>query len=148
MPTLQKTLGTRKFTTEALNTLAFRLLSAGLSFHGTGSLTSTAVKSTGRPLLERPGWIVDATLGWKSPHHRRRGQMRLTVVDDIPSASLATGPRRLDGYARVDVSTSMALTARLRLRLAVDNLFDADYDDVVGIPAPGVLPRVGLQGEL
>lgn len=133
---------------EGLELTAAAILPAGLSFHGTGSLTSTEVKSTGRPLLERPGWIVDATLGWESPHHRRRGQMRLTVVDDIPSASLATGPRRLDGYARVDVSTSMPLTARLRLRLAVDNLLDADYDDAVGIPAPGALPRVGLQGEL
>lgn len=133
---------------EGLELSAATTLPAGLSLHCTGSLTSTEVESTGRPLLERPEWIVDATLGWESPRQRRRGQMRLTVVDDIPSASLATGPRRLDGYVRLDVSASMPLTDRLRLQVAVDNLFDSEYDDAVGIPAAGVLPRLRLHGEM
>ena len=38
MPTLQKTLGIREYTTEALNTLSFRLLSAGLSFQKEGDI--------------------------------------------------------------------------------------------------------------
>lgn len=79
---------------------------------------------------------------------QRRARLRLSIVDEIPSASVATGPRRLASYARVDVGASMPLTERVRLHAVVDNLFNTDYDDAVGIKAPGILPRMGLLGEL
>ncbi len=132
---------------EGLEFTAVATLPAGLKLNSSGSLTSTEVESTGRPLLERPEWIVDTSLEWES-RHRHQARLRLSVVDDIPSASLATGPRRLGGCARVDASGSIPLTDRVRFRVAVDNLFDTEYDHAVGVRAPGILPRVGLRGEL
>lgn len=132
---------------EGLELTAVATLPADLTLSSSGSLTSTEVEATRRPLLERPEWIVDTALEWESPH-RHQARLRLSVVDDIPSASLATGPHRLDGYVRVDASGSIPLTERVRFRVAVDNLFDTEYDHAVGVRAPGILPRVGLHGEL
>jgi len=132
---------------QGLELTAVATLPAGLTLSSSGSLTSTEVKATKDPLLERPEWIVDTALEWKS-RHGHQARLRLSVVDDIPSASLATGPRRLGGYARVDASGSIPLTDRVRFRVAVDNLFDTEYDHAVGVRAPGILPRVGLHGKL
>jgi len=132
--------------TEGIELTAAALLSAALSLNGTASLTSSEIQATGRALLERPQWIVDTALEWES--HQRRARLRLSIVDEIPSASVTTGPRRLDSYARIDVAASMPLTERFRLRAAVDNLFNTDYDDAVGIKAAGILPRIRLLGQL
>ena len=53
MPTLQKTLGTREFTTEALNTLSFRLLSSGLSFQKEGDIVYQLLDQRGRLLISQ-----------------------------------------------------------------------------------------------
>ena len=53
MPTLQKTLGTREYTTEALNTLSFRLLSAGLSFQKESDLVYQLLDQRGRLLISQ-----------------------------------------------------------------------------------------------
>ena len=132
---------------EGLELTVAATLPAGLTLNSSASLTSTEVEATGRPLLERPEWIVETALEWES-RRRHQARLRLTVVDDIPSASLATGPRRLDRYARLDASGSIPLTERIRFRVAVDNLLDTDYDHAVGVRAPGILPRVALRGEL
>ena len=126
---------------------AMASLPAGLSLNGTASLATTEIEATGERLLERPEWILDTALDWQSGRgHRAR--VRVTVVDAIPSASVATGPSRLEGYARVDGSLSLPLDGRVRLQVAIDNVLDADYDLAVGAPAAGITPRVGLRGEL
>ena len=53
MPTLQKTLGTREFTTEALNTLSFRLLASGLSFQRESDLVYQLLDQRGRLLISQ-----------------------------------------------------------------------------------------------
>jgi outer membrane cobalamin receptor len=37
------------------------------------------------------------------------------------------------------------LTPHWRLFLAVGNLFDADYEEAIGFPAPSVRPRGGVR---
>ena len=53
MPTLQKTLGTRLYTTEALNVLSFRLLSSGLSFQKEGDIVYQLLDQRGRLLISQ-----------------------------------------------------------------------------------------------
>jgi outer membrane cobalamin receptor len=36
----------------------------------------------------------------------------------------------------------------LALKLGVDNLFDAHYEDVVGFPTPGAIVRGGISASL
>jgi outer membrane receptor protein involved in Fe transport len=37
------------------------------------------------------------------------------------------------------------LNAHWQFFLVVDNLFDADYQEALGFPAPGITPRGGVQ---
>ena len=56
-------------------------------------------------------------------------------------SSIPTGEQRLDAWNRVDLNVQWRATSRLRLALAVDNLLDAGYEEVIGFPAPGIRPR-------
>ena len=53
MPTLTKTIGTREFTLEALNTLSFRLLSSGLSYIKETDLVYQLLDQRGRLLISQ-----------------------------------------------------------------------------------------------
>lgn len=110
------------------------------------SLASTEIDGSGEALLERPEWTAAATLGW-SGEFRVRGQLRVLVVDDVPSSSLPTGDQTLDGYFRVDLSTSTRLGDGVELVVAIENLLDEEYFDAIGLPAAGIAPRVGVRAQ-
>jgi hypothetical protein len=44
----------------------------------------------------------------------------------------------------VDANLRWSATPQLTVALAVDNLFDAAYEDAIGFPAPGLRPRLGV----
>jgi outer membrane receptor protein involved in Fe transport len=51
----------------------------------------------------------------------------------------------LDGYFRVDTSLTWQATEALSVGLAIDNLFDKEYQEAVGFPAAGIRGRVGAR---
>ena len=84
MPTLQKTLGTREFTTEALNVLSFRLLSSGLSFQKEGDIVYQLLDQRGRLLISQvaPNFqvgqaIFELYVPFFSRNSRSRSHIRL-----------------------------------------------------------------------
>ena len=74
-------------------------------------------------------------------------QVTLTalVVGQNLDFAVPTGERMLDAYGRVDLAAIWTLNAHWQFFLAVDNLFDADYQEAIGFPAPGITPRGGVQ---
>ncbi|RME31244.1 MAG: TonB-dependent receptor [Candidatus Zixiibacteriota bacterium] len=76
-------------------------------------------------------------------------QKRWSVGMDIVAAfnthadSLGT-PVILDDYVVANTHGIIRLTRNLRLKLAVDNLFDTKYETVSGYPMPGINFRTGL----
>ena len=60
-------------------------------------------------------------------------------------SSIPTGDVELDPYARFDLALTLKAHENVELFAAVDNLFDAGYEQFVGFPAPGISPRGGIQ---
>src|SRR5215510_532999 len=92
------------------------------------------------------------------PHdHHSRGQCyrSANISYDVPCmgaisyqktfASALTRARTLDAYARVDLAVNWTLTRHCQVFVAVDNLFDAAYEEFIGFPAPGVSPHAGIR---
>jgi outer membrane cobalamin receptor len=63
----------------------------------------------------------------------------------VPDSSIPTGPKTLDAYARVDLAVNWTLTRHWQVFVAVDNLFNANYEEFIGFPAPSVSPRAGVR---
>jgi vitamin B12 transporter len=66
-------------------------------------------------------------------------------VGKVLDSSIPTGDRRLDDYVRVDLAMTWKPEPNWEYFLAVDNLFDADYEEAVGFPSPGIVPRIGVK---
>ena len=65
-------------------------------------------------------------------------------VGETYDTAVPTGGLELDAYHRVDANLRWSATPQLTVVLAVDNLFDAAYEDAIGFPAPGLRPRLGV----
>jgi iron complex outermembrane receptor protein/vitamin B12 transporter len=102
------------------------------------------VQNSDRELLQRPRWRGGAAVRWE-PAARWRAEFEWLYVGETLDNSIPTGLRRLDAWNRFDLSASWAATSRLRVSLAVDNVFAADYAEAVGFRAPGVRPRLGFR---
>ena len=108
------------------------------------SYTETDIKGTTEELRNRPEW-------------RGGVNTRMQIKEDILSnldilyvgksldSSIATGDRNLDDYIRVDIATLWKLRANWELSIAIDNLFDADTEEAIGFPSPGIRGRLGLR---
>jgi outer membrane cobalamin receptor len=66
------------------------------------------------------------------------------IVGSVKDSSEPTDNVTLDAWGRVDLSVSWRVREHLSLYLEIDNLFDSNYEEVVGFRAPGSRPRVGV----
>ncbi|HSJ96640.1 MAG TPA: TonB-dependent receptor, partial [Myxococcota bacterium] len=74
-----------------------------------------------------------------------RGGGRSVVRDVDPSFGSFGGVFDAPGYASWDAGASWAVTAPLRVVFRVTNLFDRQYEETLGYPAPGRGAFVGLR---
>ena len=70
---------------------------------------------------------------------------RLLYVGRVLDSSIPTGDVRLGDYLRADIAATWMPRLNLAVTLAVDNLFDADYQEAVGFPASGIRPRLSAR---
>ena len=61
--------------------------------------------------------------------------------------SLALGLTTIEAYSRFDFRSRVALTRSLEAYVAAENLFDRQYEEVLGYPALGRSVRVGISWE-
>lgn len=113
-----------------------------LKFHLT--YLDTEVKGSDAILRGRPEWRGGAVVDWEFVP-RWRWVTSVLALDEFYESSVPTGGVWLDGYVRVDSTLSWQATEKLRIGLAVDNLFDEDYEEAVGFPAAGTRGRLGAK---
>jgi vitamin B12 transporter len=102
--------------------------------------TGTDIENSADELRNRPEWRAGITTTWE-PRPRLLLTLGVLHVGEVFDASIPTGNRILDDYQRVDVSGTWSFLSGLSLSLAVDNLLDAEYQEAIGFPAPGLRVR-------
>lgn len=105
------------------------------------------IVDTEEELRNRPEWRGGVVVGWR-PSPSVTVNVDARYVGRVLDSSIPTGDRYLAPYTRVDLAMTWK-TARppWRYILAVDNVFDADYEEAVGFPRAGITPRIGLQAD-
>jgi outer membrane cobalamin receptor len=102
------------------------------------------IKGTNEPLRNRPEWRGGFSIRWR-PLTKLDVLLKALFVGEVQDSSIPTGDVTLDPYARVDLAVHWTVNSTLAVQLAVENLFDADYEEFVGFPAPGINPRLGVR---
>ncbi len=122
-------------------------ITGAVSVSAHATYTDTEIVGSDEQLRGRPEWKAGAQLfyqikpGWSFA-------AEYLWVDEVIEASRHTGQNidyQLDGYQTVDIALAWQLSTPLALELSVSNLFDEDYQQAVGFPAPGIFPRLALE---
>lgn len=111
-----------------------------------GNLTyaETDIRETEEELRNRPEWWGGLSVLWQ-PLGKFKISLSAVFVGESLDSSIPTGDVELDPYARFDLALTLKAHENVELFAAVDNLFDAGYEQFVGFPAPGISPRGGIQ---
>jgi outer membrane cobalamin receptor len=115
-----------------------------LDFNGNLTFTDTDIRRTRDDLLNRPRWRGALTLAW-APVKSVTIRASALIVGSVKDSSEPTGDVTLDPWGRVDLSASWRVREHLSLYLEIDNLFDSNYEEVIGLRAPGIRPRAGVR---
>jgi outer membrane cobalamin receptor len=104
----------------------------------------TDIEDSEAQLRNRPKWRGGFGIHWR-PLSVLDINLQALFVGDALDASIPTGERELDAYTRVDLAVTWRVTSTWEIFLAIDNLFDEDYEEAIGFPAPGIFPRGGVR---
>jgi outer membrane cobalamin receptor len=106
--------------------------------------TETDIEDTTEELRNRPEWRGGINLNWNL-HQDLSLNTAVLYVGEVLDSSIPTGDRMLDDYIRVDVAGTWQPRTNVEFGLAIDNLFDTDYEENIGFPAPGIQARVSTR---
>jgi vitamin B12 transporter len=112
----------------------------GWGAHASYTLTDSEDGATGRLLPRRPRHRAVVAGDW-SPARRLRVHAVLVAVRDRIDFDGA----RLSDYERLDAVLDRDLTPRIGAYLRVENLLDADLEEVAGYTSPGATAILGLR---
>ncbi|MEW6143506.1 MAG: TonB-dependent receptor [Thermodesulfobacteriota bacterium] len=115
-----------------------------LRLNGSVSYADSDIKGTDEPLRNRPRWWGELTLVY-NPSASVTFSLDAVFTGSVPDSSVPTGDVTLDPYDVYNVALTWAPGDWISLYVAVDNLFNEEYEQYVGFPAPGVSPRAGLR---
>lgn len=115
-----------------------------LRFNSHLTYVDSDIKDSPAELRNRPRWRGGFDINWRALPVLSLNLALLAVGDSLDLA-VPTGERELDAYARVDVAATWTFKPNWELFLAVDNILDADYEEAIGFPAPGINPRGGVR---
>jgi outer membrane cobalamin receptor len=104
----------------------------------------TDIEGTGEELRNRPKWRGGFTALWR-PFSSLVVNVETLYVGRSLDSSIPTGDRYLDAYTRANLAMTWSVSPKWRYSLAVDNLFNTDYEEAIGFPAPGISLRAGWQ---
>lgn len=116
-----------------------------LGFTSHLTYVKTDIKGSDAQLRNRPEWRGGFAIRWQALP-MLQVHLKALFVGEVQDASI---PRpditTLDAYARVDLAVNWTINPTWLVFLTVDNLFDADYEEFIGFPAPGINPRLGVR---
>ncbi|MBN1672409.1 MAG: TonB-dependent receptor [Kiritimatiellae bacterium] len=117
---------------------------SGLRCQASVTWAQTNIRGTDEELRNRPDLRGSLSMRW-TPADPLELALKTVYVGDVLDSSVPTGDVELDPYLRTDLAATWRAGEHWRLFVAVDNLFDAKYEEYVGFEAPGIAPRVGLR---
>jgi iron complex outermembrane receptor protein/vitamin B12 transporter len=111
-----------------------------------GHLTTARadIKGESGKLRNRPEWRGGLSLRWR-PSERLDATMNGIYVGTVHDFSVPTGEVKLDSWVRVDAAVNYEVRSGLEGFVSIENLFDEDYEEFVGFPAPGITARFGVR---
>jgi vitamin B12 transporter len=121
-----------------------------LSLRVAYTYTDTENESTGESLLRRPRNKNSLTAVY-APTENLRAQLQWRVYSSrFDNDFSAFPPERvaLAGYGIVDLSVSYRLNESFELFSRIDNLFDKEYEEVLGFGTMGAAAFAGIKAEL
>ena len=95
-------------------------------------------------LRQRPDWRGGLMVSWSSRTSWGIDASWLYAGETFDS-SIPTGDQFLDSYNRLDVTATYHHSDTLHAVLSVTNLFDEDYYEAIGFPAPSTRARLGIR---
>jgi len=118
-----------------------------LSLGRSATFNPTDIVGSSDELPQRPRWQGELHVFGRPLEGLESLELGLRVlfVGDSQDFSIPTGDRTLENYSKVNVTASWQPHDRVKLLLAIENLFDAEYQEAVGFPAVGIYPRVGVE---
>jgi len=115
-------------------------LAEAASFNANYTYTSAKDDTTGARLIRRPKNQFYAALDVQL-HERIFSNISLTYN----GAEVDTGDRTVKSWTRVDVRAAYQINKRIELYGRIENLFDAQYQQVLGYGTPGISSYVGVR---
>jgi len=115
-----------------------------LQLGGSVSYARSDIKGTGEELRNRPEWWGELSLLY-SPSPTVKFSLDAVFTGSVSDSSIPTGDVTLDPYDVYNVALTWTPFGRVSAYVAVDNLFNEEYEQFVGFPAPGVSPRAGIR---
>jgi outer membrane cobalamin receptor len=117
---------------------------SALGFTAHMTYVDTDIEDHPAELRNRPKWRGGFAILWR-PLPALDINVSTLVVGESLDFSVPTGERNLDDYSRTDLAVTWTVVPMLQLFVKVDNLFDADYEEAIGFPAPGINPSGGIR---
>ena len=99
--------------------------------------------------IRRPMHMASANFNYRFMDSRGNINLNLSYTGDQYDTFFppgAAGQRvKLDSYTLVNLAASYQATDRVRVYGRIENLFDDDYEDVIGFSTPGIGAFIGVQ---
>lgn len=127
--------GTR---TEGVELEGRAVLGAGFDLSASYAWTDAVNETTGAAILRVPEQAGSATLGWTGG--RWSGALTVRAEGDMPDSG---GTR--DGFVTATLNAAWAVTETVTLTARVENLTDADWQQLLGYGEPGRSGSVGIR---
>ena len=103
-------------------------------------------KGSDVPVRQRPEWRGSLMMNW-APSQKWLVDVAWLYVGETFDSSIPTGDMIIDGHNRLDATVTLKQSEKLSLLLSVDNLLDADYEEAIGFPSPGIRARLGVRAQ-
>lgn len=108
------------------------------------SYTDTDIRNSDERLRNRPRYRAGLNMKWTArPDLTLNADVRF--VDRRLDSSIPTGDQELEAFTRVDISGRWRVADGWFLSASVDNLFNEDYQDAIGFPAPSTRWRLSIR---
>jgi len=119
----------------------------GLSVRAGYTYTDTENKTSGEDLLQRPKnkFRLDTNYQFLEKGNVNLGFIFVGERDDFDFNAFPVTRVRLHGYLLVNLAAYYDITKNFRVFGRVDNLFDEDYEEVLGFDTPGVSGFAGVE---
>ncbi len=115
-----------------------------LKLSGSLNYADSNIIGTDEELRNRPTWWGGFSVIFR-PYESVEVNLDAVFVGSVPDSSIPTGDVTLDPYDVFNIAVSWKPDDGIKMYLAVDNLFNEEYQQFVGFPAPGITPRAGVR---